>query len=331
MQPPVPATDGQPAEQAVVSGERLVVSFPDNGWVLRPRRFNAIQDVSVCVPGGTVLGVVGESGCGKSTLARTLIGLQQPAAGRVRVDGNDIWALSPQARRSLVARTIGMVFQDPSSSLNPRLSVRTILRDPLEIHKYGTRAEIDRRVDELLNLVSLPATAASRIPRELSGGQRQRVAIARSIALEPKVIVADEPTSAIDVSVRAQILNLFNDLRRRLGVAMVYISHDIHTIRYLSDRVVVMYLGRVVEEGPVADVTDHPCHPYTASLFSATPTLTGKRGERIVLEGSVPSVRTPPMGCPFCTRCWRATEACAERFPEPTRNGTHRFHCIHPL
>jgi peptide/nickel transport system ATP-binding protein len=183
----------------------------------------------------------------------------------------------------------------------------------------------------MLDLVRLPASVAQRRPRELSGGQRQRVAIARALALGPRVLVADEPTSALDMSVRAQILNLLDDVRERLGIAMIFISHDIHSVRWLSERVAVMYLGRVVEESPADEIAQDPRHPYTQALFSATPQLSGTKSERIVLSGSVPSPRNPPTGCPFRTRCWRATDECAQDFPETTVDGAHSFNCLHPI
>jgi peptide/nickel transport system ATP-binding protein len=257
------------SEQALRADD-ITVSYP--GKRGRPP-IPVLGDIDLNLRPGTVTGLVGESGCGKSTLARVLAGLQQPSAGTVTVDGADIWALPVARRIATLAEAVAMVFQDPASSLNPRLTVDRIIADPLEIRRTGTATERSHRVAELLDLVGLPSSAATRRPTELSGGQRQRVAIARALALRPRYLIADEPTSALDVSVRAQVLNLLVELRRELGLAMIYISHDIQTVRYLADDVAVMYLGHIVEHGDAAAVTDEPRHPYTAALFSATPTV----------------------------------------------------------
>ncbi|MGW2282105.1 ABC transporter ATP-binding protein [Streptomyces sp. NPDC001770] len=293
---------------------------------------HALTDVSVEVARGEILGLVGESGCGKSTMARVLTGLQKPTEGEVLFHGRDLWEIPAAERRDRFGSSVGVVFQDPSTALNPRLTVRRILRDPLDVHRRGTRAERESRVEELLDLVGLPGHTLAALPGQLSGGQRQRVAIARALALEPDLIVADEPTSALDVSVRAQVLNLLVDLRERLGLGMVFISHDIQTVRYLADRIAVLYLGRVVEEGPAERVARAPRHPYTEALLSATPSLL-EHTERIVLTGPVPSATNPPTGCPFRTRCWKADDDCAAVFPAPVQDpaaGAHRWHCVHP-
>ncbi|GAA3503766.1 ATP-binding cassette domain-containing protein [Streptomyces prasinosporus] len=301
-----------------------------SGGLLRRDAVHALTDVSLDVRRGEILGLVGESGCGKSTLARVVTGLQRPTEGHVHFKGQDLWTMPAAERRAHFGASVGVVFQDPSTALNPRLPVRRILRDPLDVHARGTRAERERRVEELLDLVGLPGHTLEALPGQLSGGQRQRVAIARALALEPELIVADEPTSALDVSVRAQILNLLVDLRARLGLSMVFISHDVQTVRYLSDRIAVLYLGRVVEEGGAAQVTGGSRHPYTEALLSATPSLL-ERPDRIVLHGPVPSATNPPSGCPFRTRCWKADDACAGAFPAAAggRDG-HRWHCVHP-
>ncbi|VVJ18638.1 ABC transporter [Amycolatopsis camponoti] len=279
----------------------------------------ALTDAHLVVAPGETIGVVGESGCGKSTLAKVIVGLQSPTAGTVRFRGKPLDAG--------FGREVGMVFQDPSTALNRRLAVAKIIRDPLDVHKAGTPAERDDRVRELMSLVGLPASAADAVPGQLSGGQRQRVAIARALALRPALLVADEPTSALDVSVRAQILNLLLDLREQLDLAMVFVSHDIQTVSKMSDRIVTMYLGRIVEEAPVGAEARHP---YTRALFSATPSLLNPV-EPIVLTGPVPSATHPPSGCPFRTRCPKATDECAAELPPlAVADGGHTYRCIHP-
>ncbi|GAA3523813.1 dipeptide ABC transporter ATP-binding protein [Amycolatopsis ultiminotia] len=286
---------------------------------------DALTDVSLTIEAGETVGVVGESGCGKSTLAKVLVGLQKPSAGTVRYSGTPLDRL----RAAELGRTVGMVFQDPATALNRRLSVGKILRDPLDVHRRGKPAERDERVRELMNLVGLPPSVAGALPAQLSGGQRQRVAIARALALHPALLVADEPTSALDVSVRAQILNLLLDLRERLGLAMVFVSHDIQTVRRMSDRIVTMYLGRVVEQAPAAELPAQAHHPYTRALFSATPSLLHPV-EPIVLSGPVPSATAPPPGCPFHTRCPKATPECSIGLPPTDGPPEHTYRCIHP-
>ncbi|MFB7480129.1 oligopeptide/dipeptide ABC transporter ATP-binding protein [Streptomyces anulatus] len=301
-----------------------------SGGIFSRDAVHALTDATLKVERGEIVGLVGESGCGKSTLARVLTGLQKPTEGEVLFHGRDLWKMSGAERREDFGSAVGVVFQDPATALNPRLTVRQILRDPLDVHRRGTREAREARVEELLDLVGLPGHTLAALPGQLSGGQRQRVAIARALALEPELIVADEPTSALDVSVRAQVLNLLVDLRERLGLGMVFISHDIQTVRYLADRIAVLYLGRIVEEGRAADVAGSPGHPYTEALLSATPSLL-EATERIVLTGPVPSATNPPTGCPFRTRCWKADDACAEVFPVATSGpAEHRWHCVHP-
>ncbi|RSD21352.1 oligopeptide/dipeptide ABC transporter ATP-binding protein [Amycolatopsis eburnea] len=277
----------------------------------------ALTDAHLVVNPGETIGVVGESGCGKSTLAKVIVGLQRPTGGSVRFRGQPLTS----------GREIGMVFQDPATALNRRLAVAKIIRDPLDVHRVGTTAERDARVRELMGLVGLPSSVADAVPGQLSGGQRQRVAIARALALRPALLVADEPTSALDVSVRAQILNLLLDLREQLELAMVFVSHDIQTVAKMSDRIVTMYLGRIVEEAPVGAA---PRHPYTRALFSTTPSLLHPV-EPIVLTGPVPSSTRPPSGCPFRTRCPKATGECAAELPPlAAADGGHTYRCIHP-
>lgn len=268
------------------------------------------DDVSFELFRGETLGVVGESGCGKSTLGRTLIKLQEPTAGRLVFDGEDITNFgTAQMRR--VRRKMQMVFQDPFASLNPHYSILSFVREPLDVFKIGDPADRDRMAREMLEYVGIPASYVHRYPHELSGGQRQRVVIARAIIVNPDLVVCDEPVSALDVSVRAQVLNLMRKIQREKQMTYLFISHDISVIRYLSDRIMVMYLGKVVEMGAKNDVLDHPLHPYTKVLLSAIPVpdVHAKRS-RIILEGDVPSPVDPPAGCRFCTRCPYAEEAC---------------------
>ena len=296
----------------------------------RRQKVHAVEDLSLTVAPGEAVGLVGESGCGKSTVARCVVGLIRPTAGRVIFDGNDVWAQPLKWRRRTLARRVAIVFQDPASSLNPRLKVRDTLADPLIIHGIGDSTARKARVQELLDMVHLPRDAADKLPSELSGGQRQRVAIARALSLNPSLLVADEPTSALDVSVQNQILNLVAELRDALNLSIILISHNIQAVSWLVDRVAVMYLGRKVEEGPVAEVRDHRLHPYTRALLSASPMIT-KTGERIILEGTLPNPRHPPSGCPFRTRCWKTEEVCAGEFPpaEIPVEG-HEVHCYFP-
>lgn len=290
----------------------------------------ALTDANLVLDAGETVGVVGESGCGKSTLAKVIVGLQRPTEGTVRYEGDSLWEMSTVERATRFGRNVGMIFQDPATALNRRLSVAKIIRDPLDVHREGTPAERADRVRELMSLVGLPDSVADAVPGQLSGGQRQRVAIARALALRPALLVADEPTSALDVSVRAQILNLLIDLRERLGLAMVFVSHDIQTVKKMSDRIVTMYLGRIVEEAPAAAVPAATHHPYMRALFSATPSLL-HAVEPIVLSGPVPSATAPPSGCNFRTRCWKATDECAVGLPPlETAGAGHTFRCIHP-
>ncbi|MFC9912208.1 oligopeptide/dipeptide ABC transporter ATP-binding protein [Streptomyces sp. NPDC127197] len=309
-----------------------VVHKARTGGVFKRDKVYALTGADLAIAPGETVGVVGESGCGKSTLAKVLVGVQRPTSGTVSFRGRDLWTMSADERRAAIGSHTGMIFQDPSTALNRRLTVRQILRDPLDVHKRGTAAQRDERVRELMALVGLPRALADGLPGQLSGGQRQRVAIARALALDPDLVVADEPTSALDVSVRAQILNLLLDLKERLGLALVFVSHDIQTVRRMSDRVITMYLGRIVEEAPADRVTDRARHPYTRALFSATPGLLDPI-DPIPLVGPVPSATRPPSGCPFRTRCWKADEECAESMPGISVSSTfgHRFRCHHPV
>ncbi|MFF8862354.1 oligopeptide/dipeptide ABC transporter ATP-binding protein [Streptomyces sp. NPDC015139] len=309
-----------------------VVHRARSGGLFTRDRVYALTGADLTVGAGETVGVVGESGCGKSTLAKVLVGIQRPTSGTVSYRGRELWSMPPAERRTTVGAGTGMIFQDPSTALNRRLPVGRVLRDPLDVHGRGTRAEREDRVRELMALVGLPRALADALPGQLSGGQRQRVAIARALALDPALVIADEPTSALDVSVRAQILNLLLDLKDRLGLALVFVSHDIQTVRRMSDRVITMYLGRIVEETPADRVTDSARHPYTRALFSATPGLLDPVAP-IPLTGPVPSATRPPSGCPFRTRCWKADDVCAGAMPDfsaASRPG-HRFRCHHPV
>ncbi|MES4887706.1 ABC transporter ATP-binding protein [Streptomyces sp. NPDC096012] len=309
-----------------------VVHRARGGGLFTRDRVYALTGAGLRVAPGETVGVVGESGCGKSTLAKVLVGIQRPTSGTVSFRGRDLWAMPPAERRATVGAGTGLIFQDPSTALNRRLPVRHILRDPLDVHRRGTKAAREDRVEELMALVGLPRALAGALPGQLSGGQRQRVAIARALALEPALVVADEPTSALDVSVRAQILNLLLDLKERLGLALVFVSHDIQTVRRMSDRVITMYLGRIVEETPAGRVTDGARHPYTRALFSAAPGLLDPL-DPIPLTGPVPSATRPPSGCPFRTRCWKADDMCAGSMPEfsAASHPGHRYRCHHPV
>lgn len=295
----------------------LKMHFPvREGLFLRASKFNrAVDGVSLQVAPGETLGLVGESGCGKSTLGRCITRLYQPTAGEIKFRGQDISRMKSRELLPL-RRDIQMIFQDPLESLNARHTVGEILEEPLIIHKLGNRQERQQRVAELLNLVGLPARSMTRYPFEFSGGQRQRIGIARAIALKPSLIVCDEPVSALDVSIQSQILNLLVELQRELNLSYLFIAHDLAVVKHISDRIAIMYLGRIVESGPGEAVYREPQHPYTQSLISAIPVPDPhQKSQRILLEGDVPSPIDPPSGCRFHTRCPRATSICQEQEP----------------
>ena len=305
--------------------EDVRVHFPITQGVFLRRHIGevrAVDGVDLEVSRGQSVGLVGESGSGKTTLGRAVVALARPTGGTIWFEGKDVWALDRDGRTKL-RRRVQMVFQDPHASLDPRMTVAASIAEPLEIHHLGSRADRKRRVGELLELVGLHPTHADRYPHELSGGQRQRVGVARALSLGPDLVVADEPVSALDVSIQAQIVNLLQELRRELGLTSILIAHDLAVVRQVSDAIAVMYLGRIVERADAADLYREPLHPYTVALLSAVPIpdpVVEATRERIVLRGDVPSPASPPSGCAFHTRCWLRDklgdpERCSEETP----------------
>lgn len=323
--------------EIALEGRNLVKYFPTGSSKILGRPTNsvrAVDGVSLSVATGTTLGIVGESGCGKSTLARVVTRLIEPTSGSVLLDGRDITHLSGNELR-VARRRLQMIFQDPYSSLNPRHSVGQIIESPLEIQGIEPSQGKKKRVQELMELVGLNPEHYNRYPHEFSGGQRQRIGIARALILDPAVIVADEPVSALDVSIQAQILNLLENLQKELGLSYIFIAHDLSVVRHIADEVAVMYLGKIVEKGRAATVYSRPSHPYTTALLSAVPVADPKKRHasgRIRLVGDVPSPIDPPSGCRFRTRCWKATDLCAEVEPElVAQSDGHLVACHFPM
>ena len=301
---------------ALLTGRDLVKHFPARDWLGRRRAaVRAVDGVSLDVKRGETLGLVGESGCGKSTLGRVLLRLIEPDSGDIRFDGRDVRALDATALRHLRAE-MQMVFQDPYASLNPRMTIGDALAEPLALHGFGDAAARRARVAELLRTVGLRGRHARRYPHEFSGGQRQRIGIARALAANPKLLVCDEPVSALDVSIQAQIINLLQALKGRFGLSLLFVAHDLAVVRHVADRIAVMYLGKIVETAPGAALFDAPRHPYTRALLAAVPIPDpAARRQRAILSGEVPSPLAPPPGCRFHTRCPFAEDRCREEEP----------------
>lgn len=312
----------------LVEVKHLKEYFPVKTGFMKTTDLKAVDDVSFAIKPGETLGLVGESGCGKTTVGRTLLHLYEPTDGEIYFNGEKVTKDNVKDFR----KDMQMVFQDPYSSLDPRMTVEDIIGEPLDIHHlYTTKEERHEKIIELMSLVGLNAEHATRYIHEFSGGQRQRIGIARALAVNPKFIVCDEPVSALDVSIQAQVINMFEELQEKLGVAYLFIAHDLLVVHHISDRIAVMYLGRMVEMADADELNDHPIHPYTLSLLSAVPVpdpKIAKSSKRIILEGDVPSPLNMPSGCAFRTRCRYATEKCAKECPALTDRGNgHMVAC----
>ena len=324
-------------EETVASGETPLVEvrnlkeyFPINIGFFRSIPLKAVDDVSFSIKRGETLGLVGESGCGKTTVGRTLLHLYKPTEGSIIYDGKPIVT---KADVAMLHKRTSMVFQDPYSSLNPRMTVADIIGEPLDIHNlYNTKAERMDKILELMSHVGLNSEHASRYAHEFSGGQRQRIGIARALAVNPEFIVCDEPVSALDVSIQAQVINMFDELQDKLGLTYLFIAHDLLVVRHISDRIAVMYLGKMVELANASEIYDHPLHPYSKALMSAVPLPdpnAARANKRIPLSGDIPSPLKAPSGCPFRTRCPYATDMCAESMPEFKEVSSGHFVACH--
>ncbi|MGI6710344.1 MAG: ABC transporter ATP-binding protein [Bacilli bacterium] len=302
--------------EVLIEVKNLKQYFSINTGFLKNTFLKAVDDVSFEIKKGETLGLVGESGCGKTTVGRTLLNLYKPTSGEIFYKGKQIKTKDDIKK---FRQKAAMVFQDPYSSLNPRMTVGDIIGEPLDVHKlYDTKEERKRRIDELMSLVGLSSEHATRYVHEFSGGQRQRIGIARALAVNPDFIVCDEPVSALDVSIQAQVINMFKDLQDKLGLTYLFIAHDIHVVEHISNRIAVMYLGKIVEVAEAEELTSNPLHPYTVSLMSAVPVpdpKTARIKKRIILQGDVPSPLNVPTGCAFRTRCPKATDACSGESP----------------
>ncbi|MBR3486595.1 MAG: ATP-binding cassette domain-containing protein [Clostridia bacterium] len=319
-------------DEVLVDVRHLKQYFNINtGW-FRSKPLKAVDDVSFSIKKGETLGLVGESGCGKTTVGRSILHLYKPTGGDVFFDGRPVKSKADIAE---LRKKATMVFQDPYSSLNPRMTVSDIIGEPLDIHKaYSNRAERQERILELMDQVGLNSEHASRYAHEFSGGQRQRIGIARALSLNPEFIVCDEPVSALDVSIQAQVINMFVELQEKMDLTYLFIAHDILVVRHISDRIAVMYLGKMVELADAAEIYNHPLHPYTQSLMSAVPQpdpIVAKANKRIVLTGDIPSPLNAPSGCPFRTRCKYACERCAESMPEFNEAAPGHFVACHRI
>jgi len=326
-----------PEGEPILEVTNLVKHFPIKRGIIFDKQIGAVKavdDVSFTINRGETLGLVGESGCGKSTLSRTILQLIEPTSGSVRFEGREIAGLSHRRSREL-RPDMQMVFQDPYSSLNPRKRVAQIVGDPMLLHGVVAKGEVKGAVRDLLERAGLNPEHYNRYPHEFSGGQRQRIGIARALSLNPKLIIADEPVSALDVSIQAQIINLLEDLQEELDLTYMFVAHDLGVVRHVADRIAVMYLGKIVEIGNADDVYNSPIHPYTLSLLSAVPIPDPKANaarEQVILEGDVPSPADPPSGCRFHTRCPYATDVCATDEPALIDHGNgHYAACHHPL
>ena len=319
------------SENPILSVRNLKTYFDvTKGLFSKKQIVKAVDDVSFDVMPNETFGLVGESGCGKTTLGRTIVKLYDPVAGSITFEGKDIANLKGKDLKAY-RKDMQMIFQDPYASLNPRMTVGEIIKEPMIIHNiYDSDKEREERVVELLRIVGLKPDHIRRYPAEFSGGQRQRIGIARALAVNPKFIVCDEPISALDVSIQAQVVNLLKNIQQEMGLSYLFIAHDLSMVKHISDRIGVMYLGHMVEMGPGNDVYHRPLHPYTTALLSAIPIPdpdVAKAKSRIILEGEIPSPINPPAGCPFCTRCPKATERCHQEMPKPIQVGTRTVSC----